>query len=744
MKKFSFPVSLISSLFWVIILLTSFRCPVAAEDITLKLWMMGGEGKLIGPLIKLFEDRNPGIKVTSQSISWDSAHEKLVTAIIGGITPDVCQLGTTWMSKFQIMDAFRPIDDFISESNFPINDFFEGSRQTNLFNGKTYGIPWYVDTRLLFYRDDILAEVGCTKFPDTWEEFDQLGEKLIAYKRSHGKKGYFFSFPLTDITFLMLYWGKGGNFCPIRGAKEYFSRELFLETAKMLKSFFKRDFNSLTEGGGMDYTDAFASGFYPIMLSGPWMASDLEIRNPGLEGHWKTAVLPKNKTRTSFIGGSNLVIFKRTKHPAEAWKFIQFMSEPSSQALWYKLAKNLPANRLAWDIQPLASNTNLLPFKQQFEDTCFPPAIPEWEHVAANFCGFLEEYINDRLDEAGLADKLSLKIHSMLEEKRTGQSIYFKICLATFIMFVPILGIFLYLRKESPGLFVSAHPPSPWIFLGPGILMIAIFRLLPIIASFVTSLTDWDMYGLTDYNKVSFIGLENYFKLFSDPIFIQSLKNTVVYVSLGVPLNLFFSLLVALAVNQPTGRLKILFRLGFFIPAVTTTVATAIVWKWLYNNEYGLLNDLLQMVGLARIHWLENPAISLISLVMMSVWKGFGYNMIIFLAALQNIPQELNEAVEIDGGDWRHKLIHVTFPYLKKTIFFVFVTTFVGYVHFFAEPYMVTGGGPLNSTMSVMLYTYQQGFKFYNLGYACSVVYFLFFFFCLFNFLQRKIRESLN
>ncbi|HNW36614.1 MAG TPA: sugar ABC transporter permease, partial [Candidatus Ozemobacteraceae bacterium] len=221
-------------------------------------------------------------------------------------------------------------------------------------------------------------------------------------------------------------------------------------------------------------------------------------------------------------------------------------------------------------------------------------------------------------------------------------------------------------------------------------------------------------------------------------------RNTLVFAVIGVPLNLFLALGMALILNRGFIRFKALFRIGFFIPVITTMVAVAVIWRWLYNPEFGLLNLALSRIGFGPQSWLADEWLALPCLIVMSVWKGFGYNMIIFIAALQGISETLYEAADIDGASRWQQFWYITLPMLRKTMSFVALMTSIGFLQFFAEPYIMTAGGPLNRTMSVVLYLYQHGFKFYNLGYASSIAYALFALILGFALVQGRIMKSLE
>ncbi|HNV70343.1 MAG TPA: sugar ABC transporter permease, partial [Candidatus Ozemobacteraceae bacterium] len=241
--------------------------------------------------------------------------------------------------------------------------------------------------------------------------------------------------------------------------------------------------------------------------------------------------------------------------------------------------------------------------------------------------------------------------------------------------------------------------------------------------------------------RVRFIGLDNFLSLAEDPAFWYSLRNILAFVLVGVPLNIVTALIIALVLDHPCRNLKGISRTLFFLPTVTTLAAVALVWQRLYAVEGGLLNQICLWAGLPAINWLNHPWFALPALIIMTVWKGFGLNAAVFLAALQNVPEELYEQVEIDGGSWWHKIRHVTLPFLQGSMVFVFITTTVGTFHVFTEPYMMTGGGPLYATITPVLHLYQNGFQFFRLGYASAITCTLSIGVIAFNLLQQALRR---
>ena len=280
---------------------------------------------------------------------------------------------------------------------------------------------------------------------------------------------------------------------------------------------------------------------------------------------------------------------------------------------------------------------------------------------------------------------------------------------------------------------------AAWAFVTPALLVIGIFFFLPVLAALLVSLTDFDLYALADIRNLRFIGLANYWHLLQSPAFWQALANTAYFVAAGVPLSLFASLAAALLVNARLAHLSALFRTTFFAPVVTTLVAVAVVWRYLLHTRYGVLNYALGQIGVHPIDWLGDPHWAMPAIILFAVWKNFGYNMIIFLAALQSIPADLYEAARLDGANGWQELRHITLPSLAPTLLLVSILTMAGYFQLFAEPYVMTQGGPMQSTVSVLYFMYEEGFKWWNLGSASAVAFLLFLLILAITALQLRV-----
>jgi multiple sugar transport system permease protein len=282
------------------------------------------------------------------------------------------------------------------------------------------------------------------------------------------------------------------------------------------------------------------------------------------------------------------------------------------------------------------------------------------------------------------------------------------------------------------------------LFLLPALTVILLFFLVPVCASLLLSLTDFDIYALADIHNIRLVALRNYSDLLGNALFWKALVNTVYFTAVGGPLTVIVALASALLVNTKVARWKTLFRTIYFAPVVTTIVAVAVVWKYLYHPRFGLLNRGLGLIGIAPIDWLGDPKWAMPAIILLAVWKNFGYTMIIFVAALQAIPEELYEAARIDGASALQQFRHVTLPMLGPTFMFVGIITAIGYLQFFPEPYVMTRGGPVNSTLSVVMLMYEQGFRWWNMGYAAAVAFVLFLFIAAATLVQLRVQRAMK
>jgi len=370
----------------------------------LTVWAMGTEGEKLGVLAKDFMQKNPGITVKVTPIAWEVAHDKLITSIAGGKTPDVSQMGTTWMGEFAKTGALEEVPDDID-----LGGTFEGARNTAIVDDATYGVPWYVETRVLYYRTDIAEKAGITDAPESWDELHSMAQ---AMKEKGGAKYGIALAPDNWQELLPFVWQQGGEVVDENG-------EFTLDTPEVVdaldfeKSFFDEGLTSPSVPEGFDVTQGFVAGTHPMFFSGPWHIGLIEEQGGAdIEGKWAIAPMPKEDAGTSFVGGSDLVVFKNAPNKDAAWKFIDYLMDPATQSKWYDTVSDLPALEDAWDQGALASDDNLQIFREQLKDAKSPPPTPKWEQVAA-------EAINTEMEKALAGGESADAAAKSMQEKAT-------------------------------------------------------------------------------------------------------------------------------------------------------------------------------------------------------------------------------------------------------------------------------------------------------------------------------------
>lgn len=379
---------------------------------TLKMWAMGGENKALPVLLKEFEEKNPGIKVAVQSIPWDAAHDKLLTAVASQNGPDVVQMGTTWMPEFAAAKALKDLTPYIDKyPSLKPENFYDGAIATTKFDNKTVGIPWYVETRALYYRTDLLADVGYPEGPKTWDELKDAGKKLVA-KGGPGK----YAMPMDkDSLYTTLFAWQNGSEVIDSNRQPQFNKPEYVEAINFLKSFY--DEGLTPKGSDMDINVAFKDGTLPMFISGPWMMQGIKDKAPEIDGKWAVTTLPAKKTNMSSIGGSDLSVFEYSKNPDEAVKLIAFLSEKETQLKWYdKSHEALPSVKDAWKDDRF-KDPLIAAFGRQLENARPTPAIKEWESIGQAIIATFEQITIGGADPETELNKLNDKANEILGNK---------------------------------------------------------------------------------------------------------------------------------------------------------------------------------------------------------------------------------------------------------------------------------------------------------------------------------------
>lgn len=280
---------------------------------------------------------------------------------------------------------------------------------------------------------------------------------------------------------------------------------------------------------------------------------------------------------------------------------------------------------------------------------------------------------------------------------------------------------------------------TAWLFTAPVLAIILLVFVLPTLVALGLSVTDYSIYALADWSNLGFVGLGNFADLLATPLFWRALGNTAIFALLGVPMAIGASLAAALLLHDATVRWKPAWRVLLFAPYVTSVVATAVVWRFVLNTRFGLLNYALGSVGIAPIDWLGDPRASIPAILLFVTWKIFGYNMIVFTAALSAVPQDLMEAARLDGAGRLARFRHVTLPAIGPTLLLAAVMSVAGFLQLFAEPYVMTMGGPAQSTVTVLYFMFDEGFRWWNLGQASAVAFVLFLLILAVTIVQTRI-----
>ena len=412
-----------------VVVLSGFLLTLAAESCsnasagnktTLRIWAMGREGEVLSQLVPGFEKEHPDIHVEVQQIPWTAAHEKLLTAYVGEATPDIAMLGNTWVPEFVALNSLAPLDSFAIRSNeIRREDFFPGIWKTNVVNGKTYGIPWYVDTRLIFYRTDILAKAGYKTFPTTWADWIASMKKI---KTQMSARQYPLLMPTNE-------WPQPVDFAletgsPIlRDGGRYgaFEEPAFRKAFDFYISIYRQGLASpVSTNEVSNLFQEFERGNIAMYISGPWYIGEFKSRlDSSVQNKWSTAAMPGiNGPGVSMAGGSSLSLFAASQHKKEAWMVMEYLSRPEIELQFYKLTGDLPPRKSAWADSALDNNKYAKAFRDQLERVVPLPQVPEWEEIATTIFEHGDQAIRKAKTVDQTLASLDQDVNAMLEKRR--------------------------------------------------------------------------------------------------------------------------------------------------------------------------------------------------------------------------------------------------------------------------------------------------------------------------------------
>jgi multiple sugar transport system substrate-binding protein len=398
------------------------RSASGAEETTIRFWAMGREGEVVRELVPEFERRNPGLHVRVQQMPWTAAHEKLLTGFVGDASPDVSQLGNTWVPEFQALDALEPLNGYVRSSKaVDSTDYFRGIWDTNVLADTLFGLPWYVDTKLIFYRKDILARAGVTAPPKSWAEWKDAMHRVVA--GGHAKYGILL--PTNEWPQIVALGLQAGS--PIlKNGDQYgaFSDPEFSRAVDFYASIFAEKLAPTVSSSEVaNLFQEFERGTFAMFVSGPWQIGELNNRlSDSVKSKWAAAPLPSpdgaNYPGLSLAGGSSLVVFRSSPHKAEAWKLIEFLSEPAQQARFAQLTGDLPSRESAWRLAKLDTTQATVAFLEQLRHVAPTPKVPEWELIATRIFEATERVVRGRDTRAQAMKALDANVNRILEKRR--------------------------------------------------------------------------------------------------------------------------------------------------------------------------------------------------------------------------------------------------------------------------------------------------------------------------------------
>ncbi|RCK78295.1 MAG: Maltose/maltodextrinABC transport system II, permease protein 1 [Candidatus Ozemobacter sibiricus] len=697
-----------------------------AEPLELLFWNFW-DPALVRPVIERFEAEHPGVRIRSEQLPWNTGLDKVVTAVAAGRAPDICELGSTWMGRFMAQGVLLDLSSATAEllAHYRL-------AEAVTWEGRTYGLPWMVSTRVLFFNQALFRAAGLdpSRPPATWDELlaaaraiHRPAERIYGFGMNAGEAHVLYK------KFLPFVWGAGGDVLDPDGRLVFdgpATRDALAFWGRL------REYSYLEKQDLLD--EAFMKGSLGLEISGSWNLARFPREAPGLE--FGVARLPRpaadRGASTSFTGGQVVALFKNCRHPGLGLDFIKFLTRPEhTLPITRATMVSFPAHRGAYGDPLFTEDPRMQVFVQQLETACHPPIHPQWVELEAIVNQAIERVVVAGEPAASALARAAQAWQEVLARARArrlepasgpgpvGRPAPWSTALLLLGVTGLLLGAILLAGWRGPRGPWSV-PPARLVFLLPWLTTFVLFWIYPLLFSLAVSFTDFD---ILHPEAIRLVGAGNFVRLWHDAEFRRAFVNTVRFVLGTVPTTTLLGLALALLVQQVRIGQRIL-RSAFFLPSILSMVVVATIFKSFYAPD-GAVNAVLGLVGLPGRAWLVEPAWALPAIMALEVWATAGFAMILFLAALQAIPPQLYEAAEVDGASAWQRFRFVTLPMIRPMTLFVVVVTTIRTWQVFPEVFTLTRGGPLGATDTLVHRLYETAFRFHEMGYASAMAWIL-------------------
>lgn len=726
------------------------QTPTAApEEITFWHFSIGTVGTDFQQILQRFNEVQNRYRVKSMVIPWNS-NQKILTALAGGIPPDVLMMDRPNAPMWYLRGALEDITPFVLREGWSDKEFFSVGWDECQYRGQFLMIPLYDDVRCLIYNRDLFQKAGLDpdRPPKTWDELYDYAQRLT--ERDSSGRIVTLGFEGWHDIWLLLGWENGGNLTSDDLSRITLDTQPYLEGLqfykKLIDSFGLENYLRFLSSGGAAFEaqDPFFRGHVAMKLVTGFYIVRLRQIAPHVDARLAPFPMPVEGPPVSWVSGFALAMPRGARHPEGAWAFMRYMASPETQLALASRMGVFPSRREAAYDPSIYDDPDRRVVIDMMDNCKHYPQIPVIGELYNNMFNAVEAVLYDKTTPEQALASVQRNVQTSLDEYSRRERlprVRWEFVVWPMVL-LAIAGLAFAARWAN--LFSKRGKTSRqrllngYLFASPWLIGLIIFLLGPIIVSFVYSFCDYQVLTPSRWN-----GMHNYVKMLTDdPLFWKSLWNTVYYTIFAVPLGSILAMLLALLLNQPLRGMKI-FRTVFYLPSLVTGVALGVLWIWILQPEYGIMNRFLEWFGIQGPLWIQSQHWSKPSLILMSFW-GVGGSMIIFLAGLQGIPRQLYEAAEIDGaGPWG-QFRFVTLPMLTPTIFFVLVVGIIASFQVFTQAFVVSGGmgGPVDSTLFYVFHLYRKGFEDFQMGYASAMAWILFIIIFLFTMIQVKLSKK--